>query len=47
MNDTLETRVPLFSLDRRKSTILRGIAILYVILGHAGYLAWGGAGVWE
>ena len=44
MNDTLETRVPLFSLDRRKSTILRGIAILYVILGHAGYLAWGGAG---
>ena len=44
MNDLLDTRVPLFSLDRRKSTILRGIAIFYVLLGHAGYFYWGGAG---
>ena len=34
----------LFSLDRRKSTILRGVAILYVLLGHADYYIWGGAG---
>ena len=44
MNNVPDERVPLLSLDRRKSTILRGVAILYVLLGHAGYLAWGGAG---
>ena len=36
--------VPLFSLDRNSSTILRGIAILYILLGHTGYFVWGGAG---
>ncbi len=40
----MDERVPLFSLDRNSSTILRGIAILYILLGHTGYFAWGGAG---
>lgn len=37
-------RVPLFYLDRNSSTILRGIAILSVLLGHTGYYVLGGAG---
>ncbi|MCR5575597.1 MAG: acyltransferase [Oscillospiraceae bacterium] len=44
MNNAPDERVPLLSLDRRKSTILRGVAILYVLLGHAKYIAWGGVG---
>ena len=40
----MDERVPLFSLDRNSSTILRGIAILYILLGHTGYFVWGGAG---
>ena len=37
-------RVPLFHLDGEDSTILRGIAILFVLLGHTDYYDWGGAG---
>lgn len=40
----MDEGVPLFSLDRNSSTILRGIAILYILLGHTGYFVWGGAG---
>ena len=36
-------RVSLSSLSKINSRILRGMAILLVLLGHAGYFAWGGA----
>ena len=44
MNTAPEERIPLFSLDRRKSNILRGVAILLVLLGHTGIVRMGGAG---
>ncbi len=40
----MNERVPLFELDRDCSTILRGIAILFILLGHTNYYIWGGAG---
>ena len=43
MNNTLDERVPLFSLDRRKSEILRGFAILFVLLVHTWYYTYGGS----
>ncbi len=36
--------VDLCSLDRKRTTMLRGIGILLVLLGHTGYVEWGGAG---
>ena len=44
MGDTPEERLPLLALDRRKSGVLRGIAILLVLLGHTKIVRLGGAG---
>lgn len=40
----MNERVPLFELDRDNSAILRGIAIIFILLGHTKYYIWGGAG---
>ncbi len=40
----MNEQVPLFELDRESSTILRGVAILFILLGHTNYYIWGGAG---
>ena len=40
----MEEHVALFSLSREESGWLRGAAILLVLLGHTGYIKWGGAG---
>ena len=42
--DTTNEKQSLISLDKSKSTILKGIAIAFVLLGHTGYYSWGGAG---
>ena len=44
MNDTLDSKPLLFSLRRDESTMLKGIAILLVLLGHAEIITMGGAG---
>lgn len=44
MGDTPEERLPLLALDRRKSGVLRGVAILLVLLGHTKIVRMGGAG---
>ena len=44
MGDTPEERLPLLALDRRKSGMLRGVAILLVLLGHTKIVRMGGAG---
>lgn len=40
----MDNRVSLFSFDRTGSTMLKGAAILLVLLGHAGIVRMGGAG---
>ena len=44
MNTAPDERIPVFSLDRRKSGVLRGAAILLVLLGHTQIVRMGGAG---
>ena len=44
MDDTPEVRLPLFALDRKQSNMLRGIAILLVLLGHTQIVTQGGFG---
>lgn len=44
MDRAPDTRSELLSLDRSKSGILRGVAILLVLLGHTGLVRMGGAG---
>ncbi len=40
----MQEKADLCSLDRNRTTVLRGIGILLVLLGHTGYVEWGGAG---
>ena len=46
MSETAENRNtrPLCLISRTQSTVLKGIAILLVLLGHTGFITWGGAG---
>ena len=43
-DDKTENPVSLFSLSKEQTLLLKGIAILMVILGHMSYITWGGAG---
>lgn len=36
--------VSIISLSKQKTTALKGIAIVLIVLGHMGYIRWGGAG---
>ncbi len=40
----MQEKADLCSLDRNRTTVLRGIGIILVLLGHTGYVEWGGAG---
>ena len=39
----MDERIPVFELNRGSGELLRGVAIFYVLLGHTGYIEWGGA----
>lgn len=33
--------VSIISLSKQKTTALKGIAIVFIVLGHMGYIRWG------